>query len=101
MSIVDIIVVRGAGDKQGTDIEDRLICTVEVALARGRNEFDENSGLQSIAITSVLRPLLRPGHLIEVQDALNGVTWRGKLTSIRHTVSLAGAYSDMQVQRPL
>ncbi len=98
---VDIIVIRGAGDKQGPDIEDRLCCTVAVALSRGRNELDENCGLQSIAITSVLRPNLRTGMLVEIQDSLQGQVWKGKIASIRHTVTGTEATSEMQIQRPL
>lgn len=87
MSSIDIVVLRGEGDKVGTDIEDPLACTIEVALARGRNELDANSGLQSIATSCSLRGTLVPGMLVEVQDALQGETRRGKIKGVRHIVS--------------
>ncbi len=97
---IDIIVIRGVGDRQGDDIEDRLISSVDVALARGRNEFDENSGLQSISLSCVLRPSLVTGMLVEVHDALQGEVWRGKITSVRHIVSGSEAITDIEVVRP-
>lgn len=100
---VDIIVIRQPGDKQGEDIEDRLICTVNVALERGRNEFDENSGLQSISLSSVLRPSLMPGMLVEVQDSLQGASWRGKITTVAHAISSldsgAEAITNLTIKR--
>lgn len=87
MSNVDIVVLRGEGDKVGEDIEDPLACTLEVALARGRNELDANSGLQSIATSCTLRGSIAPGMLVEVQDALQGEVRRGKVRGVRHVVS--------------
>lgn len=97
---VDIMVVRGDGDRQGEDVQDRLICTLEVALARGRNECDENSGLQKVVISSRLRTDVRNGLVSEVQDSLQGATWRGKVTSVRHSVEGQVISSDFTIVRP-
>lgn len=97
---IDIIVLRGLGDRPGDDIEDRLITEVGVALERGRNEFDEKSGLQSIALTCVLRPTLAPGLLVEVHDSLQGEVWRGKITSVRHVVAGDEAITELEIVRP-
>lgn len=99
MGSVDLIVVRGQGLRQGPDIEDRLICQVDVALQKGRNECDENSGLQSVEITSFLRTDLRCGKLVLVEDSLQGESWVGKITYVRHYVSLDDTYSDVRVVR--
>lgn len=97
---VDIMVIRGDGDRQGEDIQDRLICHLDVALARGRNECDENSGLQRVVISSRLRTDIGNGLVAEVQDSLQGATWRGKVTSVRHAVSGHTITSDFTIARP-
>lgn len=97
---VDIVVIRGDGLRQGEDIEDRLICEVVVAIERGRNECDENSGLQSIAITSVQRALLRTGMTVQVEDSLQGASWVGKITSVRHSTSEGEPITELAIQRP-
>ena len=100
MSNVDIVVIRGDGLRQGADIEDRLICEVIVAIERGRNECDENSGLQSIAITSVQRASIRPGMTVRVEDSLQGASWVGKIAALRHNTSEGEALTELTIQRP-
>lgn len=97
---VDIMVVRGDGDRRGEDIQNRLICQLDVALARGRNECDENSGLQKVVISSRLRSGILNGHVAEVQDSLQGAAWRGKVTSVRHYVEGHVVSSDFTIVRP-
>lgn len=97
--MIDILVVRGLGDRPGSDIENPAISTVEVALQRGRNEIDRHSGLQEVSITSVAKPTARLGLLVEVHDALMGKSWRGKVSGITHTFSAEGPYTEFTVER--
>lgn len=97
--MIDLIVVRGDGDKTGPDIEDPLISTTEVALARGRNEIDANSGLQSVVLVSKYRTGLRLGQVVAVMDALQGETWVGKLAGIAHRAEGPQLLSELTIER--
>jgi hypothetical protein len=85
---IDIFVIRGAGDKRGPDVEDALLCSIDAAVERGRFECDNNSGLQPIDISCVLNMSLTVGDLVRIEDSLYGVSWAGKITSVRHSVSI-------------
>jgi hypothetical protein len=83
---IDIVVMRLPGDSQGPDIQDSLITDVSVAIQRGRNEIDANSGLDVMDMEAVIRPSLYRGSLVEAHDALRGKAWRGKVSSISFVV---------------
>ncbi len=40
---MDILCIRGSGDRPGDDITDPLLSTVEAGLSRGRAELDEGA----------------------------------------------------------
>jgi hypothetical protein len=85
--MIDIVVVRGSGDRPGEDIESPIISTVAAAVERGRNMIDSNSGLQDVEVESVVRLSARCGDLVEVHDALMGASWRGKVSGVRHQLT--------------
>lgn len=97
---VDVVVVRGDGLRRGADIEDRLLCTVEAAIARGRGECDENSGLQKVVMSCTIRPDLSLGMIVTVMDALQGETWHGKISSVSHVDNGETAITRFEVMRP-
>lgn len=97
---IDIVVVRGDGLRRGADVEDRLLCTVEAAVARGRGECDENSGLQKVSMSCTMRPDLEPGIIVTVLDALQGETWSGKITSVSHIDNGDTSITRFEVARP-
>ena len=82
--MVDIVVIRGAGDRPGDDIVDTLIVSVPVALSRGRSELDEGALADAPVLDCALQDI-RLGQLIEVDDSALGV-WRGKVTGVSHQV---------------
>ncbi len=82
-----IIAVRDAGDLQGEDIVDALLSTVTVQLERGRAELDAHSTIpQSVSLGVVFRTGLELGQLAEVHDAMQGKSYRGKITGISHRI---------------
>ena len=97
--MIDIIVVRGLGDKSGPDIADPLLSELSVALERGRVEIDAATLARSVQVSSNFRPGLRPGVLIEVLDALQGVAWRGKIKSVDNAIEGVRLSSRMTVER--
>jgi hypothetical protein len=98
---VDIIVLRGAGDKRGPDIIEPLIAEPIVAVERGRNELDTHSVLQQpIQMTTTFRTGVELGQLVEVIDALQGEVWRGKITGISHRISGGEVQTTLDILRP-
>lgn len=98
---VDIIVLRGAGDKRGPDIVEPLISEPVVAVERGRNELDLHSVLQQpIQMTTVFRTGVELGQLVEVVDAMQGEVWRGKITGISHRISGGAVQTTLDILRP-
>lgn len=98
---VDIIVLRGAGDKRGPDIVDPLVSEPVVAVERGRNELDTHSVLQQpIQMTTVFRLGVELGQIAEVVDALQGAVWRGKITGISHRISGSEVQTTLDILRP-
>lgn len=96
-----VIVRRGDGLHPGDDIVDPLIKTLPVALARGRNELDEqSSGLQEVQIQMFYRTGLRIGMVVEVQEQLFGTTWYGKITGLTHQYDGTGGTTTMTIKRP-
>lgn len=83
--MVDIVVIRGAGDRPGDDISDALIVSVPVALSRGRAELDDGA-LADAPVLECLLQDVRLGQLLEVDDTALGL-WRGKVTGISHQVN--------------
>lgn len=86
--MVDIVVVRGSGARQGEDVVDPLIATNEVAVIRGRAELDTYaSGQQPVTLTVVYRPNIRVGQLVEVHDSLQGRSYRGKVVGVSYRLN--------------
>lgn len=96
-----IKVKRGAGDKQGQDIVDPLVTTVQVAIDRGRAELDSSAeNLQTVQLTVKFRPGIRNGQLIEVHDELQGESWRGKIIGIQYANQGLKLTAQLTVVRP-
>jgi hypothetical protein len=84
--MTDIIVIRGLGDKEGEDIVDLLLSTDAAALSRGQAELDlRASAVVERRIEIPYTSGLLNGQTVQIQDALQGVTYIGKITSIDHS----------------
>ena len=95
-----IIVVRNAGDLQGEDIVDALLSTVPVQLARGQAELDAHSSTpQSVSLDVVFRTGLELGQLAEVHDAMQGTSYRGKITGISHRINNGAVTTLLDLER--
>jgi hypothetical protein len=97
---VSILARRGLGVRQGPDITDPLILTLEVARARGRAELDSaTANAQDINLTVRYRPSVLPGQLVEIQDSFQGQNWRGKVVSVRHVADGQALTTQLSVLR--
>lgn len=97
---VDIVVYRNAGLNQGDDIVDRLITSTAVALERGRAELDDRATQkEDVDNTTVLRSGVRLGQLVEINDSLQGRTYRGKITAITHRIGQTSVKTTISIRR--
>jgi hypothetical protein len=93
--MIDIIVIRGAGDRPGQDVVDQLIGSLPVALARGRKELDDQAqALQPISWQSLFRVGLRPGNTLRFPDMRRG-TWCRSARRAFRTVARRGRRDDV------
>ena len=98
--MIDIIVIRCAGDQPGEDVVDPLITSVAVALDRGRYEINEHSGMRPTTLRTKYRNDVHLGEIAEVHDALQGKSWRGKISGIAHKAIGSSLYTDLNILRP-
>jgi len=98
--MTDLFVKRDLGDLRGPDVVDRLLADDTVAIERGRNELDKNSGLQDINLVTVFRLGVEMGQLVEVVDVLQGRVYRGKIKGIRHIAENGVVQTQLTLDKP-
>jgi len=62
----------------------------------GRNSVDSGSGFMEISQDSVFNKDAVVGQLVGVYDALNGLPWRGMITSVTHGLDSSGVLITRQ-----
>lgn len=99
--MIDIYVVRDGtyGLNEATAIVDPLLAELSPALARGRNFLDASDDLEEVTLTVVFRPGFVRGRTVEVHDALQGKSWRGKISGISHMVNLPEVTTELRIVR--
>lgn len=83
---MDIVCIRGEGNRPGEDIVEPLLATVEAALSRGQAVLDEGTLADESELETVLQDL-RLGQTIAVDDTALGY-WQGKLIGLSHSVTM-------------
>jgi hypothetical protein len=97
--VIDIVVIRDAGDRAGQDVVDPLIGSLPVAIARGRKELNDQAQLlQPVQVDCLFRIGLRLGNTVRFQDSRRG-TWTGKLVGITHRGSNGAVTTTLQLRR--
>ncbi len=97
--MIDIIVQRGLGDRPGSDTSDPLLSTVPAAVARGTYEIDAATSVYLVSQRSEYRTGVVQGQLVEVHDALQGISWRGRVVGITHASRGATLWTDLEIER--
>lgn len=101
---METLVVRGAGDRPGEDIEEVLLSTRPAQVARGRYELDENgSAKYEVDLVVLYRPGLRNGKLVQIEDEFQGETYKGKIVGLSFRVGEAaqlGTEVDITLRIP-
>ena len=70
--MIDVTVARDPADNPGEDIINPMILTEGMAIQRGRKEIDANSKIAVVSLDAIYRSGLKPGHTVQVLDALQG-----------------------------
>ena len=101
--MIAVIVERPPGDRQGPDISDPLVTSVEAASERGRNEIDRAcTNRELVQSSGALATWIRPGVLVEVLDAEQHA-WRGMIRScalvINRGVDSVTADINLEIER--
>lgn len=96
---IDIVVQRGLGDRQGPDIAEPLITTIPAAIARGTYEINASTSVDVVSLRTSYRASVELGHLVEVHDALQGKTWRGKVVDISHNIQRTQVWTQLSIER--
>lgn len=99
--MIDIVVMRGAGDVEGEEITSPLLSSLEPALSRGRQEIEKHATVRRVSLKTTFRIGVRKGQIVEVADNLQGPVWRGVIMGISHVVEGEITYSMLEVERPL
>ena len=95
----EIVCQRWNGEFSGEDISDPLLSTTEAMRSRGRAEIDAGEDLQEVSLICVHRPGIMPGQIVEVNDALMGRSWRGKVTGVAHEAIGPRITTSLEVHR--
>jgi len=94
-----IRVIRDLGDKDGGEIFDPLLCSIDAAIARGSQEINANAPVNPVSLEVVYRAGIRVGQCVEVADGFYGSNWRGQIVAVNHVVSGPVAYSKLDIER--
>lgn len=97
--MIEVLVQRGLADKQGPDIVDALLSTVPAAVARGTYEINASTSVDTVTLRSVYRSSVVVGDFIEVHDALQGKTWRGRVVSLSTNIQGTNVWTQLGVER--
>jgi hypothetical protein len=90
---------RNGGNQPGADITAPLLSSILALHARGDQELDRGEATGRVEMTTVFRPGLAPGQLIEIHDALYGRTFRGVLTAVRHQIGQNHPVSQLTISK--
>ena len=78
---------------------DPLLTTVPAAMARGTYEINSRTSVDVIQLRASYRSGVEVGDLIEVHDALQGKTWRGRVTDLAHNIQRTQLWTQLTVER--
>ena len=96
---IDIVVVRGAGDRQGPDIVSGLLSDIDVALLRGTTAINDATSIWEVQLRTHFRTDVRNGDTVMVIDQLQGETWYGRIVGVNHVLERPLVYTDLTVEK--
>lgn len=99
--MIDIIVFRFAGDKEGEEIFDPLLSDVVAAIQRGKFEIDFNTPTIPTAMEIEYTPSMRPGNQVAAIDSRTGEVVYGVVKDFSHVATPeAVIYTKVNMEVP-
>lgn len=99
MSSVDIIVVRGSGDRPGEDIVSGLLSDLDIAMMRGASDISDSTPIYDVSLEVGFKPGILNGQYVMVLDEFQGSAWYGKIVSVTHVIEHPSYYTTLRVER--
>ena len=96
---VDVIAIRGLGDKEGEEILDPLLSTVTAALARAAQAINAATPIEPVTLETTYRAGWALGQSVEVSDSLTGDKWRGQIISLSNVFNGPTLYTRLSIER--
>lgn len=85
--MIDIVVTRGSGLREGDPFVSPLLCDPVIAEFKGVALLDEFSVMHSSLVVEVpYHAGLRNGQMTTMHEGVNGLVWNGKIIGISHKV---------------
>lgn len=95
------VVIHNAGLTPGKDIIEFILSSNLAQRSRGLAELGKRgSDIQVADMTIKYRTGLRIKQMVEVQDSLQGVSWKGKIVGISHRVDNGQISTRLDIERP-
>jgi hypothetical protein len=98
--MIDIICIRGIGDKQGQEIEDPLITSEPIAVKRGTDYINRNWYKQRMrTLLSPYKSNMEVGNIAAVNVGELGISGNHIITGVRILLSTKGIQCNLAVEQ--
>lgn len=98
--MIDIIVLRGAGDREGGEIFEPLLSDIAPALQRGKFEIDVNTPKIRTSMEIEYTPSLSQGDQVSAVDSRTGEVVVGVVSELSHVIDGPVIYTKTVVEVP-
>lgn len=98
--MIDLYVFRGAGDRDGDEIFDPLLCDIAPALQRGKYEIDFNTPKIQQTMEVGYASAVRAGDQVSVSDSRTGEVIYGVLRDYSHVLDGPTVYTRISIEVP-
>lgn len=98
--MIDLIVFRFAGDKEGEEIFDPLLSDVSAAIQRGKFEIDFNTPTIPTALEIEYTATMRQGNQIAAIDSRTGGVVYGVVKDFSHVIDGPVIFTRVNMEVP-
>lgn len=98
--MIDLIVFRGSGDREGSEVFDPLLSSVQAALQRGKFEIDFNTPKIMQTLEVQYDTTVRQGSEVSIADSRTGEVVYGVVKDFSHVVDGPVVYTKVDIEVP-
>ena len=98
--MIEVICIRGAGDKEAPSIDDPLITTIPIAVQRGKHYIDDN--WYKIHRRSILTPYKNNcdvTNIVEIVEGNLGIDSKHRIVRNQIKITREGMWSTINVEK--